>query len=94
MAKKSKQKGKKGGISAVSPEVVGAVTGAVIGGMTGLMLANKKTRTSLVSVKDKSLDSVGNILENVSINTTGVKNETEEITDGAKEKINKTLPKH
>lgn len=93
MAKNTKQKGKKGGISAVSPEIVGAVTGAAIGGMTGLMIANKKTRASMASVKDKSLDSVGNILDNVQIGTSGTRGNIEDVSKEAGQKLDKTIPK-
>jgi len=71
--KKSSSKGKKGGVSMISPEVVGAMTGAAIGGVTGLMLANKKTRDNLVVVKDKAVSAASDILENV--DTTGVRDD-------------------
>lgn len=103
MAKKTKtktttQKGKKGGISAISPEMVGAMTGAAIGGVAGLMLANKKTRDNLAVVKDRALESAGDVLKNVHLETNelrdSAKDAVSEATNRADKKISKSLPKN
>jgi len=103
MVKKTKTKaanqtGKKGGISAISPEMVGAMTGAAIGGVAGLMLANKKTRENLAVVKDRALESAGDILNNVHIDTKEIRENAKDsaidATNKAEKKINKSLPKN
>lgn len=57
----------------ISPEIVGAMTGAAIGGVAGLMLANQKTRENLAVVKDKAIDTAGDVLNNVNLETSGMK---------------------
>lgn len=89
---KSSPKGKKGGISAVSPEIVGAVTGAAIGGAAGLMLANKKTRENLATVKNKALETAGSVLENVKVDTSEIDSKIEDVSKYAGEKVSKSLP--
>jgi gas vesicle protein len=74
--------------------MVGAMTGAAIGGVAGLMLANKKTRENLALVKDKAIESAGDILNNVTVETRGMQDKAEEITDTAQRKITKSLPKN
>jgi gas vesicle protein len=91
--KKSSPKGKKGGVSAVSPEIIGAVTGAAIGGAAGLMLANQKTRENLATVKDKAIDTAGSVLENVKIDTSEMDSKVEDVSKYAGQKIDKSLSK-
>lgn len=96
--KSSDNKGKKGGLSMISPEVVGAMTGAAIGGVTGLMLANKKTRENLAIVKDKAVDTAGEVLNNVKLETSGMKEDmrknVHQVSGAAANKIDKSLPKN
>lgn len=96
--KSEDSKGKKGGLSVVSPEMVGAMTGAAIGGVAGLMLANKKTRENLAVVKDKAVDTAGEILDNVHIETSGTKEDiranVNQISESAQKKMDKSLPKN
>lgn len=95
--KKHSSKGKKGGISMISPEVMGAMTGAAIGGVTGLVLANKKTRDNLAVVKDKAVNTANDVLSNVSLETSGVKEDirknVNQVSNAAAEKIDKSIPK-
>ena len=94
---KALTKGKKGGASVVSPEIVGAMTGAAIGGVAGLMLANKTSRENLAVVKDKAIGAASEILDNVSVDTDGVKEDLKknayEASNKATEKMNKSLSK-
>jgi len=96
--KSADHQGKKGGVSAISPEVVGAMTGAAIDGVAGLMLANKKTRENLAIVKDKALESAGEVLNHVQIDTTDLKkladDTTQDLSLKAEKKIRKSIAKN
>lgn len=90
-------KGKKGGVSVISPEIVGAMTGAAIGGVAGLMLANKKTRENLVVAKDKAIDTAGEVLSNVNLETSGTKDDirknVNQVSENTQKKIDQSLAK-
>ena len=94
---KSSTKGIKGGVSMISPEIVGAMTGAAIGGVAGLMLANQKTRENLAVGKDKAIDTAGEDLSNVNIETSGMKDDVKknvnQVSIVAAEKLDKKISK-
>jgi len=79
--------GKKGGMSVISPEMIGAMTGAAIGGLTGMMLANKKTREKLAAVKDRALHTAEEVLQNVEIKGREFSEDVKITADDAKGKI-------
>lgn len=78
----SHPRGKKGGM-AVNPEIIGAMTGAAIGGLAGMILGSQKAREKLAVVRDRAVETAGDVIENIDIKTQDVQERADEVADEA-----------